>query len=264
MNPLESILLGATQGITEFIPVSSSGHLSILQAVLGSDPNTTHLFLEFINLGTLLALLIYFRKEIWAILVDIFKHHNFKLATNILVTAIPAGIIGLLFSDFIEQTEFFGALPVVAIAMLLIGIIMIILNKLPRASAVKDGAHLSKPRALLIGLAQTIALIPGVSRSGATIIAGRLSGLEPDQAAEYSFLASIPLMVGVVGKTILSDHSYLSANLASLSLANATAFLTGLLALVFIFKYLKKHESLQIFGIYRIALATGLLISLLI
>ena len=264
MNPLESIILGATQGFTEFIPVSSSGHLSIVQGILGTDPSTSHLFLEFINLGTLLALILFFRKKIWAILVDIFKNHNYKLAINILITSIPAGIIGLLLSDFIESTAFFGAITTVAVAMLVIGLVMIFLEKLPRASAVKDGAHLSKPRALAIGLAQAFALIPGVSRSGATIIAGRLSGLSPSESAEYSFLASIPLMLAVVGKSFLSDADYLTANLPTLALSNAVAFITGLLALYFIFSYLKKSNSLRIFGIYRVALATGLLIALIV
>ncbi len=262
MNPLESIILGATQGITEFIPVSSSGHLSIVQQILGGDPTNFHLFLEFINLGTLLALLIFFRKKIWRILIDIFKNHNFRLAINILITSIPAGIIGIALGSFIEDTPFFGAITTTAVAMMLVGLVMVILERLPRASVVKDGSKLSKPRALVIGLAQVFALIPGVSRSGATIIAGRLAGLSPVSAAEYSFLASIPIMCGVVLKMFLTDMDYLTANVPMLALSNLVAFVTGLFALTFIFKYLNRRKSLVMFGFYRIALAIGILIAL--
>ena len=266
MNIFESIVLGATQGLTEFIPVSSSGHLEIVRGMLGASPDSFHLFLEFVNIGTLLALLIFFRKKIWAIIIDIFKNHNFKLAINILITSIPAGLIGLSLASFIEESSFFGALIVVAIAMGIVGLLMIFLEKLPRAKLVKDGEHLSKPKALAIGLAQTFALIPGVSRSGATIIAGRLSGLSPAASAEYSFLASIPIFVGVTIKLFLSssDRAYFVENLPMLALSNLIAFATGLLALFIVFKYLKKHQSLQVFGVYRLALSLGLIAALLI
>lgn len=264
MNPIDSIILGATQGLTEFIPVSSSGHLTVVQYLLGGDGDNFHLFLEFINLGTLLALLFFFRKKIWRILTDIFRNHNYRLAANILITSVPAGIIGLLLAGLIESNAFFASVTTVAVAMLVVGVVMVVLEKLPRASAVRDGAHLSKPRALAIGLAQTAALVPGVSRSGATIIAGRLSGLSPSEAAEYSFLASIPIMCGVVGKTFISDMDYLSANLPSLALSNLVAFAAGVFALYFIFHLLKQRNSLAVFGLYRIAIATGLLLALVL
>ena len=266
MDLIESIILGATQGLTEFIPVSSSGHLEIIRNLLNANSDNFHLFLEFINIGTLLALLIFFRKKIWQICIDIFKNHNFKLAINILLTSIPAGLIGLALAGFIEDSSFFGAIIVVAIAMGLVGLLMIFLEKLPRAKDVKDGAHLSKTKALIIGLAQTFALIPGVSRSGATIIAGRLSGLSPSESAEYSFLASIPIFLGVTLKVFLSssDRTYFMDNLPMLTLSNAVAFITGIFALYFVFKYLKKRQSLRIFGIYRVALSLGLLTALLI
>lgn len=263
MNILESVVLGATQGLTEFIPVSSSGHLTVLENFLGGGGADFHLFIELINLGTLLALLIFFRKKIWKILVDIFRNHNYRLAINVLITSIPAGLIGLLAAKFVESEGFFSATATVATAMLMVGVVMIVLEKLPRASKVKDGEHLSKSRALIIGLAQTFALIPGVSRSGATIITGRLSGLSPDEAAEYSFLASIPIMGAVTAKVFLSDTDYLLANMPMLALSNLVAFVTGLLALYFVFHYLKKHESLRIFGIYRVILAGVLFLTLL-
>lgn len=253
----QSVTLGLTQGITEFIPVSSSGHLEVAQQVLGGRTPDFHLFLEFINLGTLLALLIFYRKRIWQILVDIFKNHNIKLALNVIITTIPAVIAGLLLSDLIESNWFFSNMVVIACAMMLIGIAMVAIDRLPKMSKVKDENHLSKPRALIIGLAQCVALIPGTSRSGSTIVAGRLTGLDSKSAADYSFLCSIPIMFGVMAKSLISSSSraYIAANLPMLALSNLVAFVSGLIAIHFVMKYLRKKNSLRPFGIYRIVLA---------
>jgi len=261
MEWLQAVILGLIQGLTEFIPISSSGHLIIAQTFMSGAAD--HLFLEFINFGTLLALLVFFRHRIWTILVDIFEHRNYRLARNIIITSIPAGIIGLASAKFIESHAFFGSLVTVAVALFVVGVVMIIVEKLPRAAEVKDGEHLSWGRALIIGLAQTVALIPGVSRSGATILSARFVGLKPAQAAEYSFLASIPVMLGVTAKTFISDHAYLSANLPTLALSNLIAFISGMIAIGFLMKYLQRH-SLAIFGWYRVALALILVIVLLV
>ena len=257
-----AIILGLIQGLTEFIPISSSGHLVIAQTFLSGASD--HLFLEFINLGTFLALLVFFRKRIWGIITDIFVHRKFKLARNILITSVPAGIVGFLLSDFINATpQFFGSAVVVMITLLLVGIVMVVLEKIPHATEVKDGEKLSSWRALAIGGAQMLALIPGVSRSGSTIIAGRLSGLKPADAAEYSFLASLPIMLGVTLKVLVSDKEYLIANAGTLLLSNAAAFIAGIFAVGFLMRYLSKH-SLAIFGWYRIGLALVLAVVLLV
>jgi len=266
MNPFESVLLGLTQGLTEFIPVSSSGHLSIVREMLGVGGGGFHLFLEFINIGTLLALVVFFRKRIVGILGDVFVRKNYRLAVNILITSVPAGVVGLIGAKFIEETEFFGALIAVAVAMGVVGVLMILVEKLPRMSRLKDENGLSKPRALLIGLAQVFALIPGVSRSGATILTGRTMGLNSKSAAEYSFLASIPLMCGVVLKTFLSssDRMYFVDNFWMLALSNVVALVAGVVALRFLLKFLKRQGALQMFGWYRVVLACLVLIVVLI
>jgi len=266
MNPFEAILLGLTQGLTEFIPVSSSGHLSIMQNLIGASGNDFHLFLEFINIGTLLALILFFRKRLVKICGDVFKRRNYRLAINILLTSIPAGVIGLLAASFIEDTPFFGHLITVGVAMGVVGVVMILVNKLPTLSKLEDENKLTKPRALTIGIMQTLALIPGVSRSGATILTGRVMGLNSASAAEYSFLASIPLMCGVVAKTFISssDRIYFIDNLGTLILSNAVALIAGLIALKFLLRYLKKRNSLQMFGWYRVVLASLVLIVALI
>lgn len=266
MDIFQAILLGFVQGITEFIPVSSSGHLELVQHIFNFQSEHFHLFLEFINLGTLLALLIYFRKRIIRIIRDVFQNRNYKLAINIVITSIPAGLAGLILSDLIENNDFFSSLFTVASAMGIVGLIMIIIDKLPHMSTLKNENHLTPIRALFIGLSQVFALIPGTSRSGTTIIAGRIVGLDSESSAEYSFLASIPIMCGVCLKMFLSEESraYFGANVGMLMLSNAVAFIVGLFALRYVLQYLKKPKTLQTFGYYRVIVACLTLGTLLI
>ena len=268
MNILESTVLGLVQGITEFIPVSSSGHLEITQRILGAGGRAEdfHFFLELINFGTLFALLFYYRQTIWEILQRVFVKKDYKLALNILITSIPAGIIGLLLSKAIEKLPFFSSLTTIGFAMGFVGLIMIFVNKLPHLSKLKDENELTPGRALAIGLAQTFALIPGVSRSGSTIITGRVMGLDSKSAAKYSFLASLPIMIAVCGKSLLSSSSraYITSNLGMLLLSNLVAFVSGLIALQIVMKYFKKENSIPSFGVYRVILAVGIFASLML
>ena len=268
MNILESTVLGLVQGITEFIPVSSSGHLEITQRILGAGGRAEdfHFFLELINFGTLFALLFYYRQTIWEILQRAFVKKDYKLALNILITSIPAGIIGLVLSKVIEKLPFFSSLTTIGFAMGFVGLIMIFVNKLPHLSKLKDENELTPGRALAIGLAQTFALIPGVSRSGSTIITGRVMGLDSKSAAKYSFLASLPIMIAVCGKSLLSSSSraYIASNLGMLLLSNLVAFVSGLIALQIVMKYFKKENSIPSFGIYRVILSLGIFAALLL
>lgn len=252
MNLFEVIVLGLLQGLTEFIPISSSGHLVLAQALFGHESD--HLFLEVINIGTFLALLVYFAPKIVQILRDIVSGRDFKLARNILITSVPAGIVGYLAADFIAGSAFFGSVWVVITMLVVLGIVMIVLEKLPKLSAAENGAELGPGRALLVGVAQMIALIPGTSRSGATIVTGRLMGLSAKEAAEYSFLASLPIMAGVTLKVLIENPDYLAANLSVAIVGNLVAFVSGLFAVGFLMRYLANH-SLSVFGWYRIGLA---------
>lgn len=258
---LEAAILGLIQGLTEFIPISSSGHLVIAQEFLSGAGD--HLFLEWINIGTMLALLVFFRKRILKILVDVFRNRNFRLARNIILTAVPAGLVGFVLADFIGSNEFFISPVVVVFTLAIVGVIMVVLEKLPKLSPIENGEKLPWHRALVIGLAQVLALIPGTSRSGSTIIAGRFMGLSAAEAAEYSFLASLPIMMGVTLKVFLTDTDYLVAHAGTLALSNLAAFISGLLAVGFLMRYLSKH-SLAVFGWYRIGLAAVLAIVLLV
>lgn len=268
MNILESTVLGLVQGITEFIPVSSSGHLEITQRILGAGGRAEdfHFFLELINFGTLFALLFYYRQTILEIMQRVFVKKDYKLALNILITSIPAGIIGLVLSKVIEKMPFFSSLTTIGFAMGFVGLIMIFVNKLPHLSKLKDENELTPGRALAIGLAQTFALIPGVSRSGSTIITGRVMGLDSKSAAKYSFLASLPIMIAVCGKSLLSSSSraYITSNLGMLLLSNLVAFISGLIALQIVMKYFKKENSIPSFGVYRVILSLGIFAALLL
>jgi undecaprenyl-diphosphatase len=258
---IESIILGLIQGLTEFIPISSSGHLVIAQTFLSGAGD--HLFIEFINIGTMLALFVFFRKRIRTILVDVFKNRNYRLARNIVITAVPAGAVGFFLAGFIQETPFFTSAVTVVFTLLIVGILMVVLEKLPKLSPVQDGEKLPWWRAHIIGAAQVIALIPGTSRSGSTIIAGRFMGLSAAEAAEYSFLASLPIMVGVTFKVLVSDTDYLLEHAGTLFVSNLAAFVSGLIAVSFLMKFLARH-SLAIFGWYRIVLASVLAVILLV
>lgn len=258
---LEAVILGLIQGLTEFIPISSSGHLVIAQTFMSGAGD--HLFLEFINIGTMLALLVFFRKKVVSIILDVFVNKNFRLARNIILTALPAGLIGFTLAGFISEAPFFISPVVVVFTLAIVGIVMVVLEKLPKLSPKENGEKLPWWRALIIGGAQVLALIPGTSRSGSTIIAGRLMGLSAAEAAEYSFLASLPIMAGVTLKVLLTDTDYLIANAGTLAVSNLAAFISGLLAVGFLMRYLSKH-SLAVFGWYRIGLAAILAVILLV
>lgn len=260
MNIFESILLGIIQGLTEFIPVSSSGHLVIIDNMITGG--SSRLFIEFVNFGTLLALIVFFRHKIAQIIRNLIDNKSYRFALNILVTALPAGIIGFIFADFIESSSFFASTITVALALLTVGIIMINLDKFPTSSKITSIDRLSTKRSFGIGLFQVMSLVPGVSRSGSTIIGGKLLGLNSKDAAEYSFLASIPIMLGVTLKLVTKDSAYLYDNLLIIIIANIAAFVAGMFAIRFMINYLSKN-SLAIFGWYRVILAI-LILSIII
>jgi undecaprenyl-diphosphatase len=191
------IILAILQGIAEFLPISSSGHLVLGQAILGLK--TPGITLEVaLHAGTLISTLIYYRKEILNILKGVFSGYreSYLLVTQMLLSALPAVLFYLLCKDRIEGT--FENPKVVGIALLFTGCVLLALRWIP----VQD-KRLSLGRAIFIGIAQAIAILPGVSRSGMTISAARMSGISPEKAAEFSFLASIPLIAGACLKKLI-------------------------------------------------------------
>ncbi len=261
MSIIEAVVLGAVQGLTEFIPVSSSGHLVLAEHFMGMQPSLV--FDGLVNLGTFVALLIYFRTRIWDIILRIFTKHDFRLARNVLLAALPIGTIGFLFGDFFEQAAIQNAITV-TIMLAVFGVIMIVLEKLPKMSTQKNGEELSPKRSLLIGVAQILSLIPGTSRSASTMIAGRLVGLDYAKAAEFSFLLSIPVLAGVILKVMMSSagQDFISQNFAAWIASNVAAFVFGLFAVGFMLRYLAKG-NFKVFGYYRLGLAVVLSLVLL-
>lgn len=254
MNIFEALILGLIQGLTEFIPISSSGHLIIAQHFFSGAAD--HLFLEWINLGTVLALVIYFRLRILELIKGVFVEKDYRLARNIIIAMLPAGLMGFFFADLIESHPFFGSIWTVVVTLAVVGILLILIEKLPKLSQVGDSSELPASRALTVGLVQVAALIPGTSRSGSTIIAGRLMGLNAARAAEFSFLVSIPIMFGVLAKLLISssDRSYFAYNFDAMIVGNVAALVSGLLAVGFLMRYLESG-SLALFGWYRVGLA---------
>lgn len=263
MDIFESIILGLVQGFTEFIPVSSSGHLVLTQTLFGNKVD--HLFIQALDFGTTLALIIYFWPKLKDLFFQVTQKKDYRLARNILITCIPAGLLGLLLADFIQASTVLLSPLVVALMLASVGFLMIIVDKLPHKSIKASGKDLSPRRALVIGLAQAFALIPGVSRSGSTIIASRVMGLNSRAAAEYSFMVSIPIMLGLLTKLLTkeADRMYLTMHLDTVIIGNIAAFVSSLIAIKFLLTYLS-HHGLALFGWYRVALGSIVLLILLV
>jgi len=259
MTFLESLSLGALQGLTEFLPVSSSGHLIILHEFLGGVENTLS-FDILVHLATLLAVLVYFRKDILNLLKTflalIFKREvveeDKKLFFAIIIGTIPAVLLGLLFGE--EFESLFRNSFSVAIALILGSILFILAEKFYRGHQ-----PLNNKKSFWIGCFQALALIPGVSRSGATIAGGFLLGLSREKAVRFSFLLSVPV---IFGANIISFLNRGVVEFMSLEILVGflSAFVFGLLAIHFLIHFLKKH-TLSVFVWYRIILALVILFS---
>lgn len=265
MSGLEALILGALQGITEFLPISSSGHLVIGEEVLGLNVADLKSFDVAVHIGTLLAILVYFWKDIWGMVKAFFgligrffgrgseksvaDNLYEKLIGYILVGTVPAVIVGLGFEDAIDGA--FRNVLAVGMMMIIVGVVFVA-GEFVGKRAKKGGINLRK--AIVIGLAQSVALIPGVSRSGSTIVAGLFQGVNRSESARFSFLLGVPAMAGAGILTAMkifgsAGESGLGVDVLSILIGFITAFSFGLLSIFFLMKFLKKH-SLLIFAIY--------------
>jgi undecaprenyl-diphosphatase len=262
MNIITIIILGIIQGVTEFLPVSSSGHVLIFSRLL-NDPSSFELDV-LISFGTLFAVIWYYRKRFIQILSDIIKQRDFNLALKLSIATVPAVMCGFLLQGIIEQ-YLHG--PVTATAMLLIiGVVMIFsVRWLPKPDIPvnKDLKKISYKQALLIGLAQCLALISGSSRSGVTMLAAMKMGFKAKIAAEWSFLMSVPIIAGASLKVLVSDSgiSFIRSDTPAFIIANVISFITGILSIHILLKILS-NKGLYWFGWYRVFLAIFLLILL--
>jgi len=237
MEMINQIILALVQGITEFLPVSSSGHLALLQNIFGEVNISFDVFLHF---ATLLAIITYFYKDICNIIKDFLilntKSKNFRLAIYLIIASIPAAIFGFLLSNYISY--FFLDISLLAITFTLSGIFLF------AASRIKKNKALNIKNTFVVGLAQALAILPGLSRSGATISTGILMGIKKNEAIRFSFLLAIP---AIIGATMLKMDG-LSFTF-SLVIPFFVTFISGLFSIHLLMKFIKQ-ENLKYFAYY--------------
>ena len=270
MQTWQAIVLGIVQGLTEFLPISSSGHLLLVPWLFNwhfllENPALNKTFDVALHLGTFVAVVAYFWREIvrligaWvrSITRRSLAEPEGRLAWLIIVSTIPAALVGVLFEDFI--TERLGKPWMIGVAMILFAGVMYLIDHIAKLD--RDMDDLSWFDALLIGVAQALALFPGVSRSGITMMTGLVLRLDRESAARYSFLMSIPVIGGAAAfKGLEIARDGLPPNTATPFLAGmAAAALSGLAAIWFVLAYLKRH-NFNLFVVYRIVVGAGVLI----
>lgn len=249
MNIIEAIILGIIQGLTEFLPVSSSGHLELAKVILGdtSVPEESLTFTVVLHFATALSTLVIFRKEVAEIFKGLFQfkwNEQTKFCLKIIISMIPAVIVGLLFEKELES--FFGGKILLVGAMLLVTALLLLFAD----RAQKTDKDVSFSNSLLIGIAQAIAMLPGISRSGATISTSVLLGVDRTKAARFSFLMVVPLIVGKIAKDILGgDINFQSSEIVPMGAGFIAAFLSGLIACTWMISLVKKSK-LSYFSIY--------------
>ena len=270
---LKAFLFGIVEGITEWLPISSTGHMILLDEFikLNVSADFYKLFEVVIQLGAILAVVVIYFKSIWPLNKENNKVKLDKPVLNlwgkILVACIPAAVIGLLFDDWIDE-HFYNSI-VVSLALIIYGIIFIVIeNKNIGSRKTKDVNKITYKQALQIGAFQLLALIPGTSRSGSTIIGGLLIGLERATAAEFTFFLAIPVMAGAsllkLAKYVVKvGLSFTGLEIGILVVATITAFIVSMFVIKFLINYIRKH-NFKVFGYYRIALGILVLLYFLI
>ena len=262
---LKAIFLGIVEGITEWLPISSTGHMILVDEFIKLDVSKEFLdmFMVVIQLGAILAVLVlYFHKlnpfSRKKTLVE--RKQTWSLWLKVIIACLPAAVIGLIFDDKINEL-FFNAWTI-AITLIVYGVLFIIVEifNRKRKPKIRELSQLPYTMAFLIGVFQLLALIPGTSRSGVTIITALLLGASRFVAAEFTFFLAIPVMLGASAlKLVKFGFYYTGLEIAILIAGVLTAFLVSVLAIKFLMKYIKKHDF-KIFGVYRILLGIAVII----
>ena len=263
MDVITAIILGVIQGLTEFLPVSSSGHLEIAKTILGEGwgGKESLLMTVVLHFATALSTIIIFRKdliEIFGGLLQFKNNESFQFSLKIVISMIPAALVGLFFNDQIESL-FGGELTLVGGMLLITGFLLFLADKAKPSEKKVDIKH-----SILVGISQAIAILPGISRSGATISTAVLLGIDKEKAARFSFLMVVPLIFGKMAKDVLSwDLQYENVTLLPLIIGFFAAFITGILACKWMIKLVKnsqlKYFAYYCFAIGIIVIATSLL-----
>ena len=249
MSIIEALILGIIQGLTEFLPVSSSGHLELAKSLFDADqlPSDSMLMTVVLHAATALSTIVVFRKDIAEIFKGLFQfkwNDEFIFSIKIIISMIPAAFVGVMYNDQIEQL-FDGQVTLVGMMLLITGLLLFLAD---RAKNTNKGV--SYKSALIIGIAQAIAILPGISRSGATISTSVLLGVDREKAARFSFLMVVPLILGKMAKDILDGAFQESAiEFPVLASGFVAAFVVGLLACTWMIKLVKRSQ-LKYFAYY--------------
>ena len=266
---LEAIILGIVQGLTEFLPISSSAHIRIVSTLFGTGTDPGAAFTAILQLGTETAVLIYFLPDIVHIVTSWVKalfgriprnDPNARLGWFIIIGSIPIVVLGLLFQKAIETT--FRSLWIVATTLIVFGILLGIADVLGRRS--RRLRDMTVPHAVFFGLAQSLALVPGVSRSGATIALGRTLGYERPAAARYSFLLALPAVFGSGFYELydsLKHHSPMVFDGAQTGIATVVAGVVGFGVIAFLMRYISKGSFIP-FVVYRVVIGVVIIVLL--
>lgn len=264
------IIIGVIQGITEWLPISSTGHMLLFNSFfpleLSQNKDFWNMFLVVIQLGSIMAvILLYFHK------LNPFskkksekqKKDTLSLWVKVIIASVPAAILGLLFNDIIEEK--LSIPPVIAVALIVYGIIFIIIENRNKEPQITSFKQMTYQTAFMIGCFQVLALIPGTSRSGSTILGAVLLGTSRYVASEFSFFCAIPVMFGASGLKILKMISHgvhiTGSEFFFLLVGTIVAFIVSLFVIKFLMAYIKKHDF-KVFGVYRIALGAFILFCL--
>lgn len=249
MELIDAIILGIIQGLTEFLPVSSSGHLELGKAILGAEslPEESLLFTVVLHFATALSTIVVFRKDVWEIIRGLFQfkwNEETQFSLKIIISMIPAALVGFFLEDFLE-VFFDGAIIIVGI-MLLITAILLYLADLAKTT----DKGVSYRSAFVIGMAQAVAILPGISRSGATISAAVLLGVDKSKSARFSFLMVVPLILGKMAKDLFSGEIDFAGDQAvAMGAGFIASFIAGLAACTWMIK-LVRQSKLTYFAIY--------------
>jgi len=260
MEIIDAIILGVIQGLTEFLPVSSSGHLELGKAILGESkmPAEGLMFTVVVHFATALSTMLVYRKDIAEILIGLFKfkwNQETQFAVKIFISMIPAGIVGLAFEKQLE-TLFGGSVVFVGFMLILTALLLFMADK-----AKNTNQPVTFLKAFQIGIAQAIAILPGISRSGATISASVILGVDKSKAARFSFLMVVPLILGKIVKDIMDGAiSMETEGIGYLTAGFLAAFISGVLACTWMVQLVRKSK-LSYFSIYCLIIGVMVIVS---
>lgn len=254
MTLLEAIILGIVQGLTEFLPVSSSGHLELIKALFGNDqlPEESMAFTVIVHFATALSTALVFRKDISSILSGLFSNdrESISFSLKIILSMVPAAVVGVVFNDEIEAL-FGGQVLLVGAMLIITGLLLFLADRAKRTEK-----EVSTIDAIIVGVAQAIAILPGISRSGATVSTSVLLGVDRERAARFSFLMVVPLILGKMAKDLLDGASFSGDMGAAYVAGFLAAFIAGIAACKWMIALVKKAQ-LKYFSYY--CFAVGLL-----